>query len=260
MTIDPLLLEKSLCERLCATVTVHERTDGTIMIDAPFRFPDGDNYPIYLSGTHYGKVVLSDRGHTMMHISYENDVDALYEGQRSALRERIVKESGIDEDKGIFSIETTPDKIADSLFTLGQALTRIYDLTFLNRDRVNSTFYEDFKSLLFTIVDEGDTERDYIPTTVPDGANYPVDYRIEGKGGMPIFLYGVPNKDKARLTTIMLSHFLLNRLQFNSIVVFRNQQEIPPFDLARLTNVSDMAIASLEAERDFRRKIERIAA
>ncbi len=260
MTIDALLLEKSLCERLCATVTVHERPDGTIMIDTPFTFPDGDSYPIYLSGTRYGKVVLSDRGHTMLHISYENDVDMFYEGQRSVLREKIVKEAGIDEDRGIFSVETTPDRIADSLFDLGQALTRIYDLTFLNRERVNSTFYEDLKSLLFTIVDEDGAERDYIPSDVPDGSNYPVDYRIEGKDGIPIFLYGVPNRDKARLTTITLSHFLLNDLHFSSVIVFRDQREIPSFDLARLTNVSDTAVASLEAERDFRRKIERIAA
>ena len=196
----------------------------------------------------------------MMHISYENDVDMLYEGQRSTLREKIVKEAGIDEEEGVFSVETTPDDVANSLFALGQALTRIYDLTFLNRERVNSTFYEDLQSLLYTIVDEDDAETDYIPSDVPDGSNYPVDYRIEGKDGIPIFLYGVPNRDKARLTTIMLSHFLLNGLSFSSVIVFRDQQEIPSFDLARLTNVSDTAIASLEAERDLRRKIERIAA
>lgn len=196
----------------------------------------------------------------MMHISYENDVDMLYEGQRSILREKIVKEAGIDEEKGVFSIETTPDNVASSLFTLGQALSRIYDLTFLNKERINPTFYEDLKSLLFTIIDENDVKKDYIPSDVRDGSNYPVDYRIEGKGGTPIFLYGVPNRDKARLTTIMLSHFLLNGLVFSSVIVFRDQREIPSFDLARLTNVCDTAIASLEAEPDFRRKIERIAA
>ena len=183
MAIDPLLLEKTLCERLCSIVTVHRRTDGILMIDTPFTFPDGDSYPVYLSETPYGKVVLSDRGHTMMHISYENDVDMFYEGRRSALRERIVKEAGIDDNKGVFSIETPPDRIADSLFALGQALTRIYDLTFLNRERVNSTFYEDLKSLLFAIIGEDNVEKDYIPLDVADGGNYRVDYRIEGRGG-----------------------------------------------------------------------------
>ena len=230
------------------------------MIDTPFTFPDGDSYPVYLSETPYGKVVLSDRGHTMMHISYENDVDVFYEGRRSVLRETIVKEAGIDDNKGVFSIETTPDRIADSLFALGQALTRIYDLTFLNRERVNSTFYEDLKSLLFAIIGEDRVEEGYIPLDAPDGDNYPVDYRIEGREEVPIFLYGVPNRDKARLTTIMLSHFLLKDLPFSSVIVFRDQTEIPSIDLARLTNVSDTAIASLDAERDLRRKIGRIVA
>ena len=34
---------------------------------------------------------LSDRGHTLMHVSYEHDVDSFYEGARASLREQIVR-------------------------------------------------------------------------------------------------------------------------------------------------------------------------
>ena len=78
--------------------------------------------------------------------------------------------------------------------------------------------------------------------------------------GQPVFLYGVPSRDKARLTTIMLSHFLLHGLTFESVIVFADQQEIPRLDLARLTNVAGTAVASLDAEGDLRRKISRLAA
>ncbi len=98
------------------------------MLDSSFSFPDGDHYPIYLSETGSGSVVLSDRGHTIMHMSYEHDIDTLYDGARAALREQIVRESGITEDNGVFSLETPPDQIADSLFKLGRALTKIHDL------------------------------------------------------------------------------------------------------------------------------------
>ena len=50
------------------------------MLESPFTFPDGDHYPIYLSETPGGAVKLSDRGHTLMHVSYEHDVDSLYRG------------------------------------------------------------------------------------------------------------------------------------------------------------------------------------
>ena len=260
MTLDPVQLERLLCERLCASVRIHRRSDDVLMLESPFTFPDGDHVPIYLSETVSGGIVLSDRGHTLMHISYDHDVDSFYEGARATLREQIVRESGIEEDRGIFSMETPPDQVAAALFWFGQALTKIHDLTFLSRDRVSSTFYEDLRSLLFTLLDEENVDTDYVPPDVPNGTSHPVDYHFEGKNGRPVFLYGVPGRDKARLTTIMLSHFLLHGLTFESVIVFADQQEIPRLDLARLTNVSGTAVASLDAEDDLCRKIKLLAA
>ena len=260
MALDHAQLERLLCERLCADVRVHRRHDDVLMLESPFTFPDGDHYPIYLSETPSGGVKLSDRGHTLMHVSYDHDVDSFYEGAHASLREQIVRESGIDEEDGIFSLETPPDQVTAALFRFGQALTKIHDLTFLSRERVSSTFYEDLRGLLFTMLDEEHVDADYIPPDVPNGNDYPVDYHFDGRGGSPVFLYGVPNPDKARLTTIMLSHFLLHGLTFESVIVFADQQEIPRLDLARLTNVAGTAVASLDAEGDLRRKIERLAA
>lgn len=262
MALDKAALEKALCERLCRNVRVHQRDDGALMLDAPFAFADGDHYPIYLSEGRAGGVVLSDRGHTLMHASYEHDVDAFYRGSRAALREQIVRESGIREEDGAFSIEAAPDRVADALFTLGQALTKMYDLTLLSRARVASTFYEDLKALLLTMVDEEKITSDYIPilADIPNARDYRVDYRIEGKNQTPIFLYGVHSGGKARLTTIILSCFLLHGLSFESVVVFADQQTIPRPDLARLTNVAGTAVASLDAEADLCRKILGLAA
>ena len=260
MALDQAKLERLLCERLCADVRIHRREDDVLMMESPFTFPDGDHFPIYLSETAGGAVKLSDRGHTLMHVSYEHEVDLFYEGARASLREQIVRECGIEEDEGIFSIETPPDDLAGALFRFGQALTKIHDLTFLSRERVASTFYEDLRSLVFTILDEDIVEVDYIAPDVPDAVHYPVDYRFEGKEGRSVFLYGVPGRDKARLTTIMLSHFLLHRVPFESVIVFADQQEIPRLDVARLTNVAGTAVASLDAEEDLRRKVERLAA
>ena len=135
MAIDHSKLEKLLCEQLCKKIRLHRRDDSFLMLDSPFVFADGDHHPVYVSETETGCVRLSDLGHTMMHISYENDVDSFYHGARGLLREQVVREFGISEDDGAFSIETTPDQIASALFSLGQALTRIYDLAYLNYDR-----------------------------------------------------------------------------------------------------------------------------
>ena len=89
--------------------------------ESPFTFPDGDHYPIHLSETPDGGVKLSDHGHTVLHVSYQHDVDSFYEGARASLREQIVRESGIDEEEGIFSMEAPPDQVATALFRFGQA-------------------------------------------------------------------------------------------------------------------------------------------
>ena len=125
---------------------------------------------------------------------------------------------------------------------------------------MSSTFYEELRGLLFTMLEEERVETDYIPPDVPNGNDYPVDYHFAGSDGRPVFLYGVPGRDKARLTTIMLSHFLLHGLMFESVIVFADQLEIPMLDLARLTNVAGTTVASLDAEQDIRKTSERLAA
>ena len=134
MGIDEHALQRFLCERLCAEVRLTKRPDGALMLRTHFEFPDGDRFPIHLSETGTGGVRLTDRGHTLMHISYDHDVDAFLEGARGRMLERIADESGIERDGGVFRLDTSMDELIEAVFRFGQALTRVHDMT--------STFYE----------------------------------------------------------------------------------------------------------------------
>lgn len=254
MKLDVHSLQRLLCDRLCVDVGVEKRPDDTVMLRTHFRFPDGDSYPIHLSATPSGALRLSDRGHTLMHISYEHDVDSFVEGSRGLLLERIMDESGLQWDRGAFCFDTLPEQLPQAMFTFGQALTKIYDLTLLSRSSVASTFYDDLTDLLFSVVDQARVQRDYEPA-VPNSQAYLVDYRIESRGEVPLFLYGVPNRDKARLVTIMLSHFHRHELRFESLLVFADQASIPRLDLARLSDVGGEMISSLASYESFSRKL-----
>ena len=235
---------------------MEQRPDGELMLQADFEFPDGDRYPIYLSETP-GGVRLSDRGDTLMRISYDHDIDAFLAGSRGQLIERILGEEEVEQDRGVFQLDAPTDRLSDALFRYGRALTRVYDLTLHSRSRATSTFYDDLADLLFQTVDEEQIQRDHLLPDLPNAEAYPIDYRMEGKSGSQVFLYGVPNRDKARLTTIILSHFHRNHLDFDSILVFSNQSEIPRMDLARLSDVGGEMVSSLASREDFRRKLER---
>ncbi len=256
MTLDAEALREFLCARLCEDVGVIARPDGEVMMRTHFKFPDGDGFPFHLAEAASGGLRLSDRGHTLMHISYEHDIDSFLSGPRGMLLERIVGESNLSYEDGVFAIDTSTEGLTEAIFDFGQALTRIYDLTLLSRSNVGSTFYDDLADYLSHFVDDSKLAKDYLPD-VPNADAYPVDYRIEGKSGIPLFLYGVPNRDKARLTTIMLGYFHRQQLDFESIIVFENQAEIPRVDLARLSDVGGDMISSLESTTDFGRKLVR---
>ena len=135
--------------------------------------------------------------------------------------------------RGAFCLDTTPEQLPAALFQLGQALTRICDLTFLSRSNVGSTasrrrrkpptFYDDLADCLRKLVDESKVER-YYQLDVPNTKAYTVDYRIEGREVL-LFLFDVPNRGKARLTAIMLSHYHRYELAFESIIVFEDQPQ-----------------------------------
>ena len=101
---------------------------GALMLRTRFEFPDGDRYPIHLAEVGSGGFRLSDRGHTLMHLSYEHDVDAFLDGTRGMLLERIMGETGLQWDGGAFCLESSPERLPEAIFTFGQALTRVYDL------------------------------------------------------------------------------------------------------------------------------------
>lgn len=257
MTVNTQELQKSLCALMCADVRLVKR-GNRVMIRTPFTFPDGDPYIIYLSELSTGGVKLSDAGHTMMHLSYENDVDKFRQGTRGKIFDQVLSQNGVSESNGELFVETLPAKIGSAIFKFGQTITSIADLTFLNRARTESTFYEDLSEIIFEILDDSQVTRDYIYPNMENATDYPIDFKINGRVD-PLFIFGIPNKDKAKLATIVLERLLRAKVAFDSMLIFSDQGQIPRADLARLSNVGGEMIASLDAREDIRRKITRRA-
>lgn len=120
-------------------------------------------------------------------------------------------------------------------------------------------FYEDLKAALYGLVAPEKIQPDYTVPNQAEADSYPIDFRVEGKRA-PLFVFGIATRDKARLATIILEHWLRARIDFDSLLIFQDQQEIPRADLARLSNVGGEMVASLDASEDFQRKIIKLAA
>lgn len=249
-------METTLCRALCGSVTVKKRGDALWQVDTPWMFPDGDGYSIYVSQAPTGGLRISDQGLTMMRLSYENDIAKLREGTRGRLLSQVLADAGLSEDDGEFYLDATAENLGTSVMRIGQALTRVHDLTFLNRLRVESTFYEDLREKLHTVVGAERLTEGYVVPGVANARDYPVDYFVSG-GASPLYLFGVPNRDKARLATIILQHLVRAGQDFNSMVVFQNAADLPRADLGRLMNAANDMIDSLDATDDFERKLLR---
>jgi hypothetical protein len=256
MNLDLVKIQSNLCQLLCAEIKLIEKNINLVIVETPFYFPDGDPYQIYLKEMPNGIIRLTDMGHTFMHLSYENDIDKFREGTRGNIFQQILAETFINEESGEFFIDTQVETLVINIFRLGQALTKINDLTFLNRARAESTFYEDLHESLFKILPEEKIKKDYIYESIENARDYPIDYYIEGKH-FPLFLFGIPNKDKARLTTIVLERLLRSNANFDSLLIFADQTAIPRPDLARLSNTGGEMISSLDAVDDLSRKLLR---
>jgi hypothetical protein len=191
-----------------------------------------------------------------MRLSYENDLAKLREGTRGRLLAQVLADAGLMEDDGEFFLESTAEDVGANVLRLGQALTRVHDLTFLNRARAESTFYEDLREKLEALVGSERLTENYFVPNVPNGRDYPVDYFVHG-GAAPLYLFGVPNRDKARLATIILQHLIASNQDFNSMIVYQNMADLPRPDLSRLTNAANDMIDSLDATDDFQRKLLR---
>ncbi|SFL18107.1 DUF1828 domain-containing protein [Rhodanobacter glycinis] len=254
------LLKKTICSSLCADVELVLRADGYLFVTTPFTFDDGDHYSMFLKPGPSG-VRVTDRGTTMMHLSYANDLKKFKDGTRGALLQQIVQSSGFQEEDGEFFIDVPGEELGSAIVRFGQGLTRIHDLTFLNRVRVQSTFYEDLKDEVDAIVGADQVKETFFVPNVPQRESYPVDLYIPGERG-PLFIFGVPDQGKARLATIIIQ-YLRHHLQghsefarFKSMVVFQDQSTIPHLDRSRLLNAASSVVDTLQARDEMRFKID----
>jgi hypothetical protein len=101
--------------------------------------------------------------------------------------------------------------------------------------------------------------KDYVVPQIPDAGAYPVDFAVTDSK-VPLYIFGVPNNDKAKLATIILQHFQQARHAFESLVVLSGLDSISRGDLRRLMNAANEMVDSPDSTEALERKLNRLAA
>ena len=145
--MNTAVIEESFREKVCAKVRIVLEGDERFRVFTPFLFEDGDHLAIVLKKQEH-TWFLSDEGHTYMHLTYDLDEKDLQKATRQKIISGALAAFRVTDRDGELIARVEEERFGDALFSFVQALLKVTDVTFLTRERVRSTFMEDFQSLI----------------------------------------------------------------------------------------------------------------
>lgn len=246
MDVSELLAQfkKTVCDQ----VRIEPEGLDRYRVFTPFRFSDGDMFVI-LFKRREAEWVLSDEGHTFMHLSYTFEDRELRTGTRSTLIERALSAFGITEDNGELYVLVEEGRYGDALFSFVQAISKIADLTYLTRERVRSTFRQDFSTFFEQFGSRFSLQFDWYDSVRDPEKKYPVDCVLTSEDRR-IFVFALSSDRAVDAATIALLTFEKWGIRARSIGIFEDQQEISRISLARFSDVGDKQFSSLRGNEE----------
>ena len=172
-------IEQDFIDKVSAKVRLLPDGKERFRVLTPFQFDDGDQLVIILkkAGERW---ILSDEAYTYMHLTYDIDKKDLHSGTRGDIISKALSMFDVQDRNGELILDMPEERYGDALYDFAQALLKITDVTYLSRERVQSTFMEDFRTLLHNKVDETRMTFDWYYLARDDQRKYTVDCRING--------------------------------------------------------------------------------
>lgn len=246
MTLDTIV--RDFREKVCEQVRLAQEGIERFRVFTPFMFEDGDHLAIVLRREE-GQWLLSDEGHTYMHLTYDIDERDFQKGTRQKIITNALSVFKVDDRDGELILSIHEDQYGDALYSFAQALLKITDISYLSRERVRSTFMDDFRALISETIPENRRVFDWHDPQRDKQEMYSVDCRVNGMD-RPLLVFALPGDDRARDATISMLQFEKWGISYRSMAIFEDQESINRKVLARLSDVCEKQFSSLGANRD----------
>jgi len=241
-------IQNNLRNTVSAEISLLSEGVNRFRVFTPFEFEDGDHFSIILK-KNKDSFIFTDEAHTIMHMSYDMDVSVLKKGNRQKILTNTISNFGLEENDGELFIRINDNNFGAAFYNFVQALVKITDLSYLSKEQVRSTFYEDFRALISESIPKERTIFNYTHPEFDKEKKYVVDCRINGMS-KPLYLFAILNDSKCKDVMISMYQFERWKIKYNSISIFEDQETINRRVLAKFSDIGEKQFSSLSYNKD----------
>lgn len=221
---------------------IYERRPNIYQLIVPIFHEDGDIVDVYLEDSPLGNgdIRICDFGLTIMRLSYTFEIST---SNRQRILDSILLNNGVQNDNGNLYLDTHVTQLRENILQFAGCVQKVCNMRYWNRDIIRSTFYEDLENYVVKELKQFSP----IPGNSPleDYSIISVDWTLSIHN-RSLYVYGVKGNDKAKGVAISLLEFHKRHLQFISMIVHEDLEDLGPKEIVYLTKNADLQYPTLE--------------
>lgn len=232
-------IEKDFIDSISAEIELVPDGRDRFYVYTPFRFNDGDHISIILKKEPEGWI-LSDEGHTYMHLTYDIEEQQLFRGIRQDIISKALSAFGVKDRDGELIFEIRDTGYGNALYAFAQSLLKITSVTSISWKHAHrKTFMSEFKDMMYSVASKDRIELEWFHEEHDPEGRYKVDCRINGMR-MPLFVYALSTDRKVNQATIALYEFKAWKLpDFRSVGIIRDRTKVSRKSIDYFRTVAD---------------------
>ena len=228
-----------------------EKREGLYKALVPFFHEDGDMYDMFIEEcpTNNRKIRLTDKGLTLMKLSYTFDIDT--DNKRSVFS-NIIAQNRCREYDGEIYLDCNASDLQYTIYQFAQTISKVTNMEILTREIVKSLFYDNLQSYIY----ENDFLKQYqISANVAPltDRTLKADYAIQ-KNDKIIYLFGVNDNNKASRVIITCLKYQRAKLPHRSLVIHENFDSLSGFNRNQITDIVDKQFTSFDVFKEGQRQ------